>query len=242
MKTLILWVRSALFQVLMYGGMLVFGVVFAPWALFSNRGAIIGARSFANYIRWALAFAAGVKTEVRGPVPQGEVLLGSKHESFMDIIMQLSVLPRPKFIMKQELVYAPIVGQYALRIGCIPVERGKGRQAIRKMKAEVAAGAADPGQLVIYPQGTRVAPDEKRPYKGGIVTLYQEMGTECIPVAVNHGLFWPKRSFLRYPGTAVMEFLPAIPAGLEGPDLMQRLEEAVETASTALVAEARAAR
>ncbi|ADO41750.1 lysophospholipid acyltransferase family protein [Ketogulonicigenium vulgare] len=242
MKTIILWLRSALFQVLMYGGMAVVGIVFAPWALFSNKGAIAGARAFANYTRWALAFAAGIKTEIRGEIPQGEILLGSKHESFMDIIMQLSVLPRPKFVMKRELLYTPIVGQYALRLGCIPVDRGKGRQAIRKMKEEVISGRADPGQLIIYPQGTRVAPGEKRPYKGGIVTLYQEMGTACVPVAVNHGTFWPKRSFLRYPGTAVMEFLPAIPAGLEGADMLKQLETAVETASANLRAEAARAR
>jgi 1-acyl-sn-glycerol-3-phosphate acyltransferase len=146
-------------------------------------------------------------------------------------------MPRA-FIMKRELIYAPILGQYALRIGCIPVDRGKRGAAILKMKADVARGAADPGQLIIYPQGTRVAPGATRPYKVGTGLLYEQLGQPCVPVACNVGVFWPKRSLLRKPGLAVVEFLPAIAPGLPVAEFMTRLEADVEGQSNRLMAEA----
>jgi 1-acyl-sn-glycerol-3-phosphate acyltransferase len=106
------------------------------------------------------------------------------------------------------------------------------------MKADVAAGAADPGQLIIYPQGTRVAPGVARPYKVGTGLLYEQLGQPCVPVATNVGVFWPKRGILRKPGLAVVEFLPPIAPGLPVADFMARLEEEVETHSNRLMAEA----
>ena len=141
--------------------------------------------------------------------------------------------------MKRELIYAPLLGWYSLRVGCIPVDRGKRGQAVKKMKADVEKGRADPGQLVIYPQGTRVAPDDKKPYKAGTGILYEQLGQPCVPVATNIGHFWPKRGFLRKAGTAVVEFLDPIPPGLGIKPFMAKLEEDVETNSDRLLAEAR---
>jgi 1-acyl-sn-glycerol-3-phosphate acyltransferase len=166
------------------------------------------------------------------------VLIAAKHQSFFDILLIFSAVPRGKFIMKRELMWAPFVGQYGLRMGCVPVNRGKRGAAIAKMKADVARGAAAPGQIIIYPQGTRVAPGVKRAYKVGSGLLYEQLGQRCVPVATNVGIFWPKRTILRKPGLAVVEFLPEIPAGLPVPDFMARLEDVVETNSNRLMAEA----
>ena len=166
------------------------------------------------------------------------MLIAAKHQSFFDIILLCSVLPRPKFIMKRELIWAPFVGQYALRIGCIPVDRGKRGAAITKMKDDVARGPALPGQLVIYPQGTRVAPGEAKPYKMGTGLLYDQLGQTCVPAATNVGVFWPKRGILRHSGLAVLEFLPAIAPGLSVADFMAQVETTVETASLNLMHEA----
>jgi len=106
------------------------------------------------------------------------------------------------------------------------------------MMADVRSGASRPGQLVIYPQGTRVAPGEKLPYKAGTAALYSQLGQTCVPVGANVGLFWPKHGILRHPGTAVVEFLPAIEPGLTNAEFMARLEAEVETSSNALMAEA----
>lgn len=232
------WLRSLLFNVLMYVAMAVIGIVLFPWALVSALGARVAARLFSKWVRFSLHWIVGLRTEIRGIPPTCEVMIASKHQSFLDIIMIVSAVPSAKFIMKRELLWAPVLGQYALRMGCIPVDRGKRSAAIKKMMIDVAKGAQQPGQLVIYPQGTRVAPGATAPYKTGTGALYLELGQDCVPAATNVGLFWPRHGILRKPGVAVVEFLPPIAAGQSRNEFMSRLEREVESASNALMREA----
>ncbi|WP_135449366.1 lysophospholipid acyltransferase family protein [Tabrizicola caldifontis] len=236
--TPIRWILSLVFIIQMYVVMAIMALAFAPWAMVSRRGARIGVRTYCRWVIISLRVLTGLRCEVLGTPPRGEALVAAKHQSFLDIILIISAVPAAKFIMKRELLYAPFLGQYALRIGCVPVDRGKRGAAIAKMKADVAKGAAEPGQLIIYPQGTRVAPGAKMPYKVGTGLLYQQLGQPCHPVATNVGLFWPKRGILRKPGLAVVEFLPPIAPGLPIPEFMARLEEDIETHSNRLMAEA----
>lgn len=233
------WLRSLAFNVQMYVAMAVMAFLwFMPLAVFDRRYAYDGVRSYCRYVRWSARWMIGLDSEVRGEVPQGEVLIAAKHQSFFDIIMLVSVLPRPKFIMKKQLRYAPILGWFAQRIGCVPVDRGKRGAAIQKMKDDVAAGMALPGQLVIYPQGTRVAPGAARSYKIGTAVLYEQLGQDCVPVACNVGVFWPRTAVYRKPGLAVLEFLPVIPQGRTQEGFMAEMEAAVEGTSNRLMAEA----
>jgi 1-acyl-sn-glycerol-3-phosphate acyltransferase len=232
------WVRSLVFVVQMYLVMAIMAVAFAPWALFSREGAFFAAHTYCRWIRFSARVLCGLRSEIRGTPPRHEAVVAAKHQSFFDIILIFSAVPRGKFIMKRELMWAPFLGQYALRMGCVPVDRGKRGAAIAKMKSDVEKGTAYPGQLIIYPQGTRVAPGAKRAYKVGTGLLYEQLGQPCVPVATNVGVFWPKRSLLRKPGLAVVEFLPEIAPGLTVPDFMQRLEADVEGNSNRLMAEA----
>lgn len=232
------WLRSLLFSFQIYAMMALMAVFFTPWAIFDRRGAFAAVHTWCRWVRWSARWMLGLHSEVRGEIPQGEVMIAAKHQSFFDIIILVSELPRPKFIMKQELRRTPILGWYAQRIGCVPVDRGKRGAAIKAMMERVHSGRQEPGQLIIYPQGTRVAPGAHREYKVGTGLLYQEMGTDCIPVACNVGLFWPRQRIYRDPGLAVVEFLPAIPPGLALRDFMSRLEDAVEARSNELMAEA----
>ena len=232
------WLLSLIFVVQMYLAMVVLAVAFAIPALLSRDWAFRAVHLYCRWVRLSLAALCGLRSEVRGPVPADEVLIAAKHQSFLDIILIAGAVPRPKFIMKRELMFAPFLGQYALRIGCVPVNRGKRGAAIAKMKADVAKGTALPGQLIIYPQGTRVAPGVRKPYKMGTGLLYEQLGQPCVPVGTNVGLFWPRRGILRKPGLAVVEFLPPIPPGRAIPDFMAEMEAQVETASNGLMAEA----
>ncbi|QRF68536.1 1-acyl-sn-glycerol-3-phosphate acyltransferase [Ponticoccus alexandrii] len=218
--------------------MAVLGIVFLPWALFSARGARAACKTFCVWVRFTARVMCGLRTELRGEVPTGEVLIASKHQSFLDIILIFSVVPAGKFIMKRELMFAPVIGQYALKIGCVPVERGKRGQAIAKMLRDVEQGSAEPGQLIIYPQGSRIAPGVRAPFKVGAALLYEQTGQTCVPAATNVGLFWPRKGILRKPGLAVVEFLPPIAPGLSREDFLKRLEHDVETASNRLMLEA----
>lgn len=230
---------SVLFNLSIYVMMLVIAIVYAPMAMFSREWAFRACKAWCGYVRWAARVMVGLNTEVRGTPPTGAVMIAAKHQSFLDIIMIFHSVPRGRFIMKRELMFAPILGQYALKIGCVPVNRGKRGAAIAKMLDDVALGALEEGQLIIYPQGTRVAPDDKRPYKVGTGVLYQQLGQPCVPVATNVGHFWPKRGFLRKPGTAVVEFGAPIEVGLSVDAFMARLEEDVERESDRLLKEAR---
>ena len=175
--------------------------------------------------------------EIRGEIPHGEVLVCSKHMSFLDILMLAHALPRVKFVMKRELVWAPVIGIFGWRIGCPPVERSGKGEAIPKMVAHLEADK-DIGQTVIFPQGTRVLPGAKVRYKSGAGVIYTRMEKTCVPVATNVGVFWSRRSPIRKPGTAILEFLEPIPPGLEMEEFMEKLEDVVETNSDRLMVEA----
>lgn len=220
-----------------YAMMAAMGLLFVPWALLRRRGALVGVQTWNRYARWTARWMLGLQTEVRGTVPRGEVLIAAKHQSFLDIIMIVSTVPHAKFVMKAELKRMPVLGWYALRMGCVPVERGRRGEAVRRMLADVEAGRADPGQLVIYPEGTRMAPGTRGTYKVGAAVLYQASGLPCVPAACNVGLFWPPRGVMRRPGRAVVEFLPAIPPGLGTDAFLARLEAEVEGATERLLDE-----
>lgn len=232
------WVRSILFVVQATVAMPIVGLVFAPWAMFSKRGAYTACKSYAAWCMWSARWLIGLRCEVRGKVPTGEVLIAAKHQSFLDIIMIFHALPRAKFIMKREILWTPVIGQYTKRMQMIAVDRGKRGKAIGKMIADVEAGKIEPGQIVIYSQGTRVAPGTRIPYKVGSAVLYEQLQQSCVPVATNAGYFWPRRGLYRRPGVAVVEFLDPIAPGLGKEAFMKKLEAMVETASDNLLAEA----
>jgi 1-acyl-sn-glycerol-3-phosphate acyltransferase len=238
MKSVLHWILSFAFIVQMYVAMVVVALAYGPYSVISRQGAYAGINAYCRWVRYSAAAMVGLRSEIRGTVPQDEVLVAAKHQSFFDIILICSAVPRPKFVMKKELKWTPLLGWYAWRIGCIPVDRGKKGRAIAEMKRAVAAGAAIPGQLIIYPQGTRVAPDATLPYKVGTGLLYAQMDKPCVPAATNVGVFWPRHGIRRKPGLAVVEFLPAIPPGRPIAEFMADLEAVIETASDRLMAEA----
>lgn len=232
-------IRSVIFNVAIYLVMFFYAIVYFPYALLSKKGAMRACHAWCRFVRWAARGIVGMETEVRGTPPTGQVLMAAKHQSFLDIVLIYGAVPRAKFIMKRELMFIPVIGQYMVRVGAIPVNRGKRGAAITKMLGDVKKGQIEPGQVLIYPQGTRVAPGVKKPYKVGAGVLYEQLGQPCVPVATNVGHFWPKRGVLRKPGTAVVEFLDPIEPGLPKVEFMARLEEVIETASDALLDEAR---
>ncbi len=231
------WVRSLIFMITIYVWMLILGLVFAPYALFSKRGALQACKTYARTTIWLARWMVGIRSEVRGTVPTEEVVIGAKHQSFLDIIIIFNAVPHGKFIMKRELLWTPIIGLYARRLGCIPVDRGKKGAAVAKMVKDVGREFSEPGQLVIYPQGTRVAPGAHKPYKVGTAVLYEGLGFPCIPASTNVGVFWPRTGILRKPGLAIVEFLDPIEPGVDRKEFLHRLESMIETRSNELMQE-----
>lgn len=234
--------RSLLFDALFYLTMAVMGIAFAPLALVSRAGAYWVLHAFVRVTLPMLRLICGVRVEVRGMPPRGAALIVAKHQSFLDILIIWGALERPKFIMKREILWTPFIGLYAWRTGSAPVNRGKKGRAVEAMVANVTREQAEPSQTVIYPQGTRVATDvpvEKAPYKIGAGVLYERLGLPTVPVATNAGLFWGRKSIVKRPGLAVVEFLDPLPPGLKRDAFMAAMRERIETASERLMAEAR---
>lgn len=233
------WVLSLIYVIQIYLMMAVLAVLFAPWAIISPAGARAACKTYCRWCIWSARWMLGLTGEVRGEVPQGEVLVAAKHQSFFDVMLIFNALPAGKFIMKRELMYTPFIGMYGKRLGCVPVARGRRGAAIQKMVNDVRAGRALPGQLIIYPQGTRVAPGDHKPYKVGTAVLYEELGQPCVPAATNVGLCWPRKGILRKPGHVVVEFLPVMAPGMARDAFMAELETVIETRTEALLEEVR---
>lgn len=232
------YTKSLAFVIQMYLMMAIMAIACFPICALSREMSFPCVRLYCAWIRWTARWMVGIETEIRGKVPEGETLIAGKHQSFLDVILIVSVAPRPKFIMKKSIKWLPFVGYYAMRIGCVPIEREKRGKIIGQMVRDVEEGRAKPGQLIIFPQGTRVAPGETKPYKIGAAVLYQEMGQPCVPVATNVGVLWPKRSFYRKPGKAVVEFLEPLAPGLERGRFMKEIEARIEGESNRLMREA----
>ena len=232
------WLRSFLFAVQMYIMLPLMALVFVPFALFNRRAVYYYVKTYSRYCRWSLAWMVGLKTEIRGEVPTDACLIASKHQSFLDVIMIISVAWQPRVIIKRELHYLPVFRFFGSRMGNVPVNRGTRGKAISKMKADVESGKNLPGQLLIYPQGTRIAPGVKAPYKIGTGLLYEQTEMDCVPAATNVGVFWPKRGVYRKKGVAVLEFLPRISAGKPRDEFMAEMEQVIEDGSNRLMREA----
>ena len=229
--------RALLFSVQMYPMMFIIGLVYAPWAIFSKTGARACCKAYSRWIFWTARWMVGIRCEVRGTPPEGEVLIAAKHQSFLDIMMIFTALPTAKFIMKKEILRTPVIGQYAKLLDCVAVDRGKRGAAIDKMVKDVKEGHQEAGQLIIYSQGTRVAPGVKADYKVGTGVLYEQLGQPCVPVATNVGVLWPRTGIMRKPGVAVVEFLDQIEPGLDRKEFMEILETRVEAKSDTLMRE-----
>jgi len=238
MATLLQAARSLGFVLQMYLMMVIFGVLFAPFAAVSKSGARVACKTYARWVLWTARWMVGIRTEIRGEIPGGEVIIAAKHQSFLDILIIFEAVSQAKFIMKRALFWTPFIGLYAKRLGCISVDRTRGGAALIRMVKDVAAEFTDPGQLIIYPQGTRVAPGAYESYKVGSSVLYDGLKFQCIPAATNVGLFWPRRGIMRRQGLAVVAFLDPIAPGLKPRAFLAEVEDRIETASDALMREA----
>ncbi len=231
--------RSTVFNVLFYLNLLVYFIIAIPTLVMPRMAIIKLAMSWGRTNNWLLRAICGIKVEFRGleKVPRGALLIASKHQSLWETFALLPLFSDPAFVLKRELQWIPFFGWYAMKARMIAVTRGRGGQTLIDMTDRARAELGRSRQIVIFPEGTRRAPGAEPSYRYGIAHLYSESGIACLPIALNSGLFWPRRSFLRYPGTIVAEILDPIPPGLDKTAFAARLQEAIETASARLLAE-----
>lgn len=231
------WLRSAIHTVLIYGLMGLMGICGAPVVLWSRSWTLRWMKLWTGATFSLTRWLCGLRVEWRGPIPKTPVVVAAKHQSILDVLMLFHVLPEPRFVMKRELVWAPVFGLYALRVGCIWIRREK-RGEGQTMMQRLERVQARTGQVVIYPQGTRVPPGSYKPYRRGAAMAYEAFGLPMALAATNVGWFWPKKGMVKRPGTAVVEFLGVLHPGLPRSDIMRQMEDAIEIASNRLGDEA----
>jgi 1-acyl-sn-glycerol-3-phosphate acyltransferase len=236
--------RSLAFNILFFVVFVVLGVAMLPTLLLPRRTMFAFVKAWGRINVFLMRHVAGIRLEFRGldNIPKGALLVAAKHQSTLETFALATVLDDPTFVIKRELMWLPFFGWYSVKAAMIPVDRGAGASAVRKIveiaRREVARGR----QIVIFPEGTRKAAGAPPAYKSGVGHMYAALGVPLLPVALDTGLFWPRRRFRKHPGTAVIEFLAPIPPGLPRAEVVPLLEERIEAASARLLAEARAAR
>ncbi|HEX6094420.1 MAG TPA: lysophospholipid acyltransferase family protein [Dongiaceae bacterium] len=231
-----IFIRSLLFNVAFYLWTSVMFLLSLP-ALLLPAGAVWGlGRVWVCGTMLLLRLFVGLTHEVRGLAHRlpGAALYAVKHQSAWDTLVFALLLDRPAIVLKQELLNLPLFGWYMRKCRMIPVNRKGRAAALKRMAADARDRAAAGRPILIFPEGTRVAPGQRRPYQPGAAALYGALGLPVVPVALNSGLFWGRRSFHKRPGRIVVEFLPPIAPGLDRRIFMAQLEAAIETAADRL--------
>ncbi len=236
--------RSVLFNTLFYLSLIVQMVVGMPvYFPIPRRTAWYLPKFWARSSLWLLDKVAGTKSVIEGRenLPAGSFILAPKHQSFWDVIAFLPEVRDPVFILKRELTWIPFFGWYILKMRMIPVDRARKGRSLRAVAIRAREEMRHDRQLAIYPEGTRRSPGDEPLYKWGIAELYDQLQLPVVPVAHAAGLFWPRRKFLRFPGTIRARFLPPIPAGLPKQEFMDRLIRETEAACDKALIEAASA-
>lgn len=230
-------IRSALFNLAFFLWTTLLALATWPALLLPRRATVAVYRFWSAGVAVLARAVVGIESRWIGldQAPPGPVVYAAKHQSAWDTITMPGRLDEPAVVLKRELLLIPIYGGFVRRWGAIPVDRKGGAKALRALVADARAMAAAGRSILIYPQGTRTAPGAAQPYQPGIAALYAQLGLPVVPIALNSGLCWGRRSFFKRPGTITVELLPAIPPGLDRREFLRRLEQATETATDRLV-------
>jgi 1-acyl-sn-glycerol-3-phosphate acyltransferase len=233
-------VRSVAFNVLFYLNTALWLIAALPTFFMPYRAILAVAKAWGRSNLVLLRVVAGIDFEVRGraKIPQGAVIVAAKHQSTWETFALLWLFDNPTFIIKRELQWIPIFGWFTIKGRMVPVDRGAGSQALAAMTERARVELAQGRQLIIFPEGTRRPAGAEPRYKFGVAQLYAAEGVPCVPIALNSGLFWPRRSLRLRPGTVIVEILDPIAPGLDKDVFFKRLQDEIELATARLIAEA----
>src|SRR5919206_3265157 len=231
--------RSLSFNVAFYVNLIVWLLAIVPTLVMPRKAVIRVAQAWARSNLWLMRVIVGTRVEFRGRerIPPGGLLVAAKHQSFWETFALATLFDDPAFILKRELMWIPFFGWYLWKADMVPVNRKAGSLALAEMNRRAREKVRDGRQILIFPEGTRRPPGAEPAYKFGIAHLYAHLDLPCVPVALNSGLFWPRRRFIRHPGTVVVEFLEPIPPGLPRKAFLEELQARIEGASERLLAE-----
>ncbi len=232
-----IFVRSLIYNVLFYLLLVFWILVAVPTFLLPRRALIKVAKMWGQSSIWLMRVVCGTSVEFRGleKIPKGPLIVAPKHQSMWETFALLQHFDEPLYILKRELTWIPFFGWLLLKADMIAINRQKGGRVLMEMARRASEEVNRGRQLIIFPEGTRTAVGAPPRYKAGIAQIYADCNVPCLPVALNSGLFWPRRQFMRYPGTIVVEFLDPLPAGMSRREFFDTVSERIETASQRLI-------
>jgi 1-acyl-sn-glycerol-3-phosphate acyltransferase len=236
-----IFVRSLIFNVAFYLNLAIYMLVALPICLLPLGALLWLCRSWARTNLFLLRTVCNIGVEFRGveKIPPGALLVASKHQSLWETFALMMLFPEFAYILKRELQWIPLFGWLTIKARMIPVDRGGGGAALLEMTKLATQRFREGRQLLIFPEGTRRPVGAEPRYKFGVAQIYAECGVACLPVALNSGLYWPRRTFMRYPGTVRAEVLDPIQPGLSREDMLARLRDDIEAATARLVEQGR---
>ena len=230
--------RSILFNTAFYANMIIRMIVLSPFYFLLPRSYAIP-KGWASSSTWLMKVIAGTSFEIDGleNLPKGSYILAPKHQSFWDTFALLPYIDDPIYILKRELMWIPIFGWYVGKQKMIPIDRGARGKVMVEVLKRTREALKTGRQLIIYPEGTRRPPGAEPVYKYGIARLYRDLDIPVVPIAMHPGLFWPRRTFRRYPGHFRVKILPPIQPGMDPDAFFKHLIEVTERASDELLVE-----
>ncbi|PIW31054.1 MAG: 1-acyl-sn-glycerol-3-phosphate acyltransferase [Rhodospirillales bacterium CG15_BIG_FIL_POST_REV_8_21_14_020_66_15] len=232
---------------------ILFGALFFPWTalcslmvavalVFPRKVTQTNVKVWGIGVRFLLKWVVGLGWRVEGleNVPPGPCVIAAKHQSAWDTMVFHALLPDPVYVVKKELTRIPFWGWGFYKAGCVVVDRKAGAKALKHLVQGVQVALARGSQVVIFPEGTRTAPDQRLDYHPGIAAVYRDANVPVVPVALDSGLFWGRRAALKYPGEITIKFMEPILPGLDRREFLALLQDRVEGESARLMAEKRA--
>ncbi|WP_025897652.1 lysophospholipid acyltransferase family protein [Sneathiella glossodoripedis] len=234
-------IRSVLFFICFWIWSIFMNLIFIPFLVVDRKWIVRGQTQWTKGIMFLMKYLCGLTVEVRGleNLPKQQALIACKHQSAFETMAFHWLVRDPAMVLKKELLNIPVYGWYCRKTKMIAVDRKGHAAALRSMIEQAKQALVDQRQIVIFPEGTRTDIDEERDYQPGIAALYSKLDTPVIPVALNTGLFWPRKKFICRPGVIIIEFLPPIETGLKRAEFMAQLKQSIDENSRRLVQESK---
>ena len=228
--TIIFYGALALWTILM-------GFLSLPFIFLPSKFIALPAKIWIRGIFICLKYICGVTHEIRGLTNLSDepVIIVSKHQSAFETFALYYYLKKSFFIHKKQLFYIPIFGQYLMKHNMVSIDRAGQASTMRKMITDVKKKLDSGSTIIIFPEGTRKKPRAKADYKTGFVGIYNNSKRKLQPVALNSGLFWQKGLKVIKRGHIIIEFLPQIDIGLDKKEVLNKVENSIESATNKLL-------
>ncbi len=227
--------RSAVFYIYMITLTFGMGIPCLPLLLLPRRIMMYVYRAWAWLLIQGLRVICGVSYKIEGAenIPAWSAIICSKHQSAWETLFFSFLFPNPVFVLKRELMRIPLVGLYIRKL-FVPVDRGKPTEALKMISQKIQNIGGANAQVIIFPEGTRVAPGQRGKYNRGLLYIYSTLEAPITLVAHNSGVLWPRNSLKKLPGVITVKFLPAIAPNLDKREVMAAVENGIENVMSEL--------